>query len=181
MTRESRMIAILGIMAVVAVVALGLLAKRYAGLGELKSVDDLPPAVSAVEATNTEEDPAAVDPIEGFIVVRTEIVTKLSEDPGLRRRMEAELSGQAREAPSRAHYKLILDARMARDRGLEIAGIRAETYDRVRESFVAWKEDLEGADPELVAQFEANRERIDPLYLGDLEVLDQPGKKPAGS
>jgi hypothetical protein len=171
MTRESRMLIIIGGMAVVAVVVLGIMAKRYANMDpELKSVHDLGPAT---ETTVPETSPEWVDPIEGFITVRSEIVTKLNEDPGLKRRMEQQLSGQAREAPSRAHFKLIIDTKMARNRGLTTAGIAEADYHRVREAFVAWQENAEGADPGLVEKFEANRDRLDPLYLGDLEVLDQ--------
>jgi len=173
MTRESRMLLIIGAMAVVAVVALGLMAKRYANIEpEMKSVHDVKPVAESFSSEQSPP-PSWVDPIEGFIAVRSEIVNKLNEDPGMRRRMEQELSGNAREVPSRSHYSLIIGATMARNRGLSIAGIQEAEYHRVREAFVSWIRGEGDVDPELVEKFEANRERLEPLYLNDLEVLDQ--------
>lgn len=187
MTREARTLLVIGMLAVGAVVALGVMASRYSKMQPLKSVEDLEPAAEEVidrtagEATEPVEATANVaaeplDPVDAFIVVRKAVIEAIDADPGMKRRMAQELSGEARQTPSRLHYKILLDAKFAREETCERLGITVDEYHRVRESFIAWMGDEfaeKAAEPELVARFESRRAELEPLYLDLFETVDQ--------
>ena len=181
MTREARTLLVIGVLAVGAVVVLGLMASRYSKMQPLKSVDDLQPAGETVSgnaavAAESAVPASASAAVDAFVAVREAVIEAIDLDPGMKNRMIQELRGQARQAPSRMHYKILVDVKLARDQTCERQGIPVEEYHRVRESFIAWMGHEfaeQAAEPELAAEFESRRAELEPLYLDLLETVDQ--------
>jgi len=202
MTREARTLLAVALLAVAGLAALGFMASRYSKMQPLKSVEEVAPeppvigsapdesapdepadepggSVEADEPAPAAEEPAAApDPIDAFIEVRKAVIAAIDADPGLKHRMLQELSGQAREAPSRVHYRILIDVKFARDDTCKRLGMPVEEYQRIRQSFIAWMGNefvSKPADPALVVEFERRRAELEPLYLGLLETVDEGG------
>lgn len=157
MSRQTRTLLLVGLLAVGGVSVLAFLANRY----------------SAIQAADDEATAAAV---VGFITTRQAVIAALDAEPVLKAELAEELSGKARRIPSRMHYKLLITTRVAREQALAGIGMSEEDYHRVRQSFIAWmgfKFAETPADPKLVKEFERRREDLEPLYLDLLETVDQ--------
>ena len=150
MTRQSRMLLIVGAVGLGSVVVLMMMAQRYNSVLEERA--ERAKIRSATGSAATE----AQSLVDAFIAVRRELKQALDSS-----RLPAD-PGEVVLAP----------LRQARDRGLRTAELEHGAYLRIRTMYRNWK----GREPKLTPSFdrafETRRKTLEALDLGALEALD---------
>ena len=170
MSRESRLLLIIAVLAVLGVTSLALIADRYRRVlteapepprtGDSRR-GDRPVPLSA---------PSPEDAVTRFAAVRKEVRRAVDEnaegitsvvDPATGR-LRPELSEIVRHIADR---KLGMLARV---------GLSGAEYDRIRRAYLAWLRGEREVDETLRPSFESRRGLLEGLELGELEDLDVP-------
>jgi len=176
MTRESRILLVVGLLAALGVASLLLIADRYR---RLLPTGSRPPA-------RQEEIPAdlraaaAAEAVERFLAVRA--VVSRAVDTNRHALLAAsdprtgEVRGDVPEAVREAYRRA--GAEVGRRKAVELGrvGMTEREYDRLRLAYLAWGGAAADLDPALRAAFETRRARIAPLGLGAFERLDGSGR-----
>jgi len=170
MTREARLLLVLGVLAILGVTSLALLADRYR-----RVLTEAPEASRAdgsrhVDLPLPPLPPSSEDAVARFVAVRKEVVRAVGEHaPGIASaidpatgRLRSELS---EVIPRIADRKLSMLARV---------GLSGTEYDRIRWSYLVWLGGEGGGDETLRRSFESRRAMLEGLELGALEELDVP-------
>ena len=143
MSRETRILLVMAVLAVGGVTSLALMARRY-----VKILDVRPAAATRPVAPAA----AALVEVDAFIEVRRTI----------RRAIDAQSGGGSPAAPLRS----------ARDEGLRRSGMSSDRYARIRTLYREWREGRLAARHPLAYAFEQRRRELGELDLGDYEPLD---------
>jgi len=170
MTRESRLLLVIGVLAILGVTSLAVIADRYRRVltepPESPRVDDRRRGDLPLGSTA----PSSEDAVARFVAVRKEVRRVVDEnasgitsavDPATGR-LRPELSALV---PRVADRKLSMLARV---------GLSGAEYDRIRRAYLAWLRGEGGADEALRLSFESRRGLLEGLDLGALEELDVP-------
>jgi hypothetical protein len=174
MTRESRLLLIVGLLAILGVTSLALIADRYRRL-----LTEPPGASRSDESRRVEFPlppvaPSSEDAVTRFAAVRKEVKRAIDDNS---RAIESAvdpatglLKADAREELNRVIPR-IADRKLSM---LARVGLSGEEYDRIRRAYLAWLRGEGGLDEGLRRSFESRRSRLDELELGALEELDVP-------
>ena len=195
MTRPSRMLLVVSVMAVASVVVLWMLASRYRRMEPRRSVHELqvappdgtlvgtepnlPPEPGESQTTVESTDPTVPAELrsrmEAFITVRRGVKSILEEHPAAKRWVDPDTGKLLTELDFRntkLRAQLLGKVKMRQVELFHETGITGEEYGRVREVFRAWvKGGREEKDP-LESAFEIRREELESLYLGLMEPFD---------
>jgi len=156
MTRESRLLLFIGLLAVLGVTSLALIADRYRRM--------------FTETREATEAPSSEDAVSRFAAVRKEVLRAIEEhapevvsviDPAT-----GKLRNELGDAvPRIVDRKLTMLARV---------GMKGEEYDRIRRAYLAWLQGEGNIAKPLRRSFESRRTVLEALELGALEDLDVP-------
>jgi len=149
MTRQSRMLLIVGGVGLVSVVVLMTMAQRYNSVLEERFERG---KTGSASSTATE----AQGYVDAFITVRRELKQALDSS----------------ELPADPGEEALLPLRQARDRGLRTAQLDRSSYVRIRKMYRNWKSGEQPLTASFRRAFESRREALESLDLGALEVLD---------
>ena len=201
MTRQTRTLVIVAAIALVGLVSLGALARRYSQMTPTKSVADLAPGPISNAMTRfnppepvpppaepgpATEDPAAVsgqeppaaaeDPsgrlVDAFAGVRADVQAFHKQRPYLAQLWLEEFKGNVSEPAKMKNFQKLVAFRTAKEKALIREGIDLETYNRVRENYRAWLANTPTPDPALGAALESRRARLEEVSLGAYEPID---------
>lgn len=145
MTRQSRMLVVIGGFGLLAVVVLGSLAKRYE---QLLAPED------AAAAPGWRGDRFQQERVDGFVAVRSE----------LRRALD--------ESAADADEATLARLRETRDAALARIGMKPRAYLEVRSDWRRWRRDPSRVPANTAAAFERRREELETLDLGAYESTD---------
>ena len=170
MSRESRLLLIIGVVAVLGVTSLAVIADRYRRV--LTEAPEPPRAADSLRGDQPlpPSPPSSEDAVARFAAVRKEVRRAVDEnaqgitsvvDPATGR-LRPELSEIIRRIADR---KLSMLARV---------GLSGAEYDRIRRAYLAWLRGEGGGDETLRPSFESRRAMLEGLELGVLEDLDVP-------
>lgn len=173
MTRQSRMVLIIGVMAVIGVVVLALIANRYAKLAEKKSVKDLQQA-SAQEEPQAPGSGLPLDrQLEAFAAARSAIQVVLDEFPHSREVLVRDAMGEdVPEADVPSHALVLAKIRFQREKVFEETGLAKADYVRIRDQYRSWRSGEGEILPEWKEAFEAAPELAEKADLGRYDLLD---------
>lgn len=170
MTRESRLLLVIGVLAVVGVTSLALIADRYRRV--LTAASESPRADNSRRADLAlpSSPPSSEDAVARFAAVRKEVLRSVEENaPGVvsavdpaTGRLRPELS---EIVPRIADRKLGMLARV---------GLSGAEYDRIRRAYLTWLGGEGEVDETLRLSIESRRALLEGLELGTLEPLDVP-------
>lgn len=169
MTRETRMLLVVGLLSVVGVTSLALIADRYRRLlaedpephnrFESRTID-LPPPVPTVD-----------EAVARFAIVRgavREIVVE-NED-AIRTARDAETGALRPDVAAR----LLNEIRASKRSLLDRLGMTEREYEQIRDAYHRWRSGQGDLEAAFLESFEKRRDRLESLDLGDLESLDLP-------
>jgi hypothetical protein len=174
MTRETRILLVIGVLAVVGVMSLGLIADRYRRIlseaprsstsGEGRRPDlPLPPAA-----------PSSEDAVTRFVAVRKEVLRAVEDHA---RAIEAAVDPETGVLTTKARAELEDVMLRIAERKLGMlarVGLSGGEYDEIRRSYLKWRTGSEGLEDALRRSFESRRTLLEDLELGPLEELDVP-------
>jgi hypothetical protein len=184
LTRQSRTLLLLAVVAVLGLTALAMMAQRYGRIASQR----VPPAGPAIEAPKALPQPMpapdlqppveeratsdglAQRQVQAFLSVREAIQGIMDKHPAAMRSMLAELEGRTGTGKVKMHPEAILGLRTAKEKALASAGISREVYDRVREAYRARIEGRPAPDPALDAAL--SQRAVEAASLGSYERLD---------
>jgi hypothetical protein len=175
MTRESRILLVIGLLAVLGVTSLLMIADRYR---RLLAAEPRPQRASQGEASPELRAAAAAEAVERFLVVREVVVRAIGSnreplatttDP-----RTGELRGDASDEVRAAYGRTRAEIHRLKAVELGRLGMTEHEYDRLRLAFLDWLDGTEGLDEALRGAFEPQRTRLEDLRLGALEILDEP-------
>jgi hypothetical protein len=163
------MVIILVAIALIGVVTLALLARRYSQAFAERS------SVAAEEASGTivaEIGPTA-EAIDGFLAGRRAVIAHLDSDPVMKDSLCAEVRDDIADRERiKMYHAQLLQVRTKRASALIDTGLTEHDYFAVRERFRKWKAGDPSLEVEWAEVLEANRDRLDPVYLGACESID---------
>ena len=177
MTRESRLLLVIGLLAVVGVTSLLLIADRF------RRVVAAAPDVVQDSRDSPGEDAddglrraAAKDLVARFIAIRAAVAGIAIEH---RAALAAAVDPQTGRLRADASAELVdrhaqaVDAiRSRRAMAIDRHGMSEADYDGLRVAYLAWRSG-QAVDPVLQHEFDARRAQLEPLRLGPFESLDQ--------
>ena len=179
MTRESRLLLVISLLAVLGVATLFLIANRYRHL-----VEEVPAVVSGDSSgSGANEDlrrAAAKELVARFVAIRAAVAGMAIEhrdvlveavDPRTGR-LRADASAELAER----HAGAVDDIRSRRAMALNRHGMAEADYDRVRKACLEWWSGMP-VEPLLTREFEIRRRQLEPLALGPMESLDEPAPR----
>ena len=180
MTRESRLLLVIGIMAVVGLTTLFLIANRYRRL-----VEEVP-VVASRDSSDAGGDEqlrraAAKELVDRFVAIRAAVagiaiehrdVLVAAVDPRTGR-----LRTDATAELAERHARAVDAVRGRRATALDRHGMAEADYDRLRRACLEWWSGMP-VDPLLTREFETRRAQLERLALGPLESLDEAGPRP---
>jgi hypothetical protein len=156
MTRESRLLLVVGLLAVLGVTSLALIADRYRRL--------------LAETEETTAAPSAEDAVSRFAAVRREVRRAIDDNlPEVGSAVDP-ATGRLRSEVSAA-VPVIVDRKLTM---LSRVGMTGEEYDRIRRVYLAWLRGEGSVAEPLRRSFESRRAVLEELELGPLEDLDVP-------
>ena len=180
MTRESRLLLVIGVLAVLGVATLFLIANRYRGL-----VEGAPAVVSGESSdSGANEDlrrAAAKDLVARCVAIRAAVAGMAIEhrdvlleavDPRTGR-LRADASAELAER----HAAAVDAIRSRRAVALNRHGMAQADYDRLRQACLEWWSGMP-VDLLLTREFELRRAQLEPLALGPMEFLDEGAPSP---
>lgn len=170
MSRESRLLLIIGALAVLGVTSLALIADRYR-----RVLTEAPEAPRTGDSRRGDQPlplspPSSEDAVARFAAVRKEVRRAVDENA-------QGITSVVDPATGRLRPELGEIIRRIADRKLNMlaqVGLSGAEYDRIRRAYVAWLRGERGVDETLHPSFESRRELLEGLELGELEDLDVP-------
>lgn len=165
MSRQSRMLIIIGGMAILGVIALALVARKYqeyvpAGQGGNEVVQSVSNEMHNKLAT--------------FVRARNALKTSLDEAPYARDVLRDEMAGKETAQRPQSFDMVLLKAVMERRRVLRDYGMAYEEYAEIRDQYRAWRSDGDGLLQEWKQVFEqAEPDIIAAADLGEYDIMDQ--------
>lgn len=172
MTRETRILLVIGVLAVLGVTSLALIADRYRRLLTES------PRVSASDNRRrpglplSPAAPSSEDAVTRFAAVRKEVVRAIRDKaPAIETAVDPATGELAADAPEKLGPVIdhIVERKLTM---LTRVGLSGGEYDRIRGAYLAWLGHEDGAEKTLNRSFEARRSLLEGLQLGPLEELD---------
>ncbi len=192
MTRPMRTLLIIALIGVVAVIAPGLMAKRFASMAEpTLSIDEaiersqkaaaLQPDIEAGAADSSDPavvtpavvDTAAIEDVEDFIAVRTSYLAELENRPSVFHQMKIEIDDKMEDQNRNPmHLDATMELSLLRRIKMAEREMSLDTYLHVRESFRGYMAGEGTVDPALLPAFVQRRDQLEPIWLGAYEAAD---------
>jgi hypothetical protein len=181
MTRESRLLLVIGLLAVIGVTTLVLIANRYRRLVEAAPASAVARDSSGFGGNEDLRSAAAKDLVGRFVAIRAAVAGAAVEhrdvlleavDPRTGR-LRADASAELAE-----RHAVAVDAiRSRRAMALDRHAMAEADYDRLRRACLEWWSGMP-VDPLLTVEFEHRRAQLEPLALGPMESLDEAAPSP---
>jgi hypothetical protein len=171
MSRQGRTVLVIGIVALLGVVSLAVLAKRYGRLIPAAQPVQKPPAPAAPSAPEGAPDAAEVDrEVDAFLQARQVIRANLEKEYGpIEPRKTREPVRHARAEQDQALFRALVGIRLERDAKLQAAGVSMKRYREIRDAYRKWIDGKPVPDATLGAAFDR---RPDELLAADLAGFD---------
>lgn len=173
MTRQSRMVTILLVMAVVGIVALAMVAKRYQSLRETHSDPQIPETedVRPEQAQHVQGSLGIEEKLGLFVEIRTAVREVIDSKKKISDLLIMEWDGHS--VPD--HYStnvFLVHILMTRKTRLEEAGMANQEYMFIRDQYRAWSSGEGELLQEWREAFDSHAEMLEPADLGRYERLD---------
>jgi hypothetical protein len=169
MSRQARILLVIGVLAVLGVTSLALIADRYR-----RVLADAPRASTSEDGGGLGVPPSSEDAVTRFSAVRKEVLRAIADnaqaieaavDPATGELAADALDDLAPVIPRIVERKLGMLARV---------GLSGSEYDRIRRAYLVWLTGEEGIEESMGRSFESRRLLLEGLELGPLEELDVP-------
>jgi len=169
MSRQTRTLLAVAVLAIAGIVALAAVARRYASALPAKSVLDAPAADSAPRAAVVPGTAA----LEGFVAGRQAVKKLIDERPRIFRELldEANDRVEGRERV-RMHTFILAQLRGVRSEAAAARGLAEAGYIEIREQYRAWKSGGTSVDPAWRRVFEDHPELAASADLAEWDILD---------
>lgn len=167
MTRQSRMIIIIAVMALVGVVVLGFLARKYHEKLQPEAAQESPVVSRSAETTD-------LDPkIQGFLAGRKAVLAFLDENPPAKDSLCAEIRNDTADRDQVKMYNSVLwNLRVKRNLAASAQGLDEAGYAEVREYYRLWRSGDATLDGAWKAALDAREKDLAEIDMGDCDPLD---------
>jgi len=166
MSREARLLLVLGVFGVIAVVALGSMARRYRGVLEKREERQTVQAARVDSSRSRMHDRSIAPQIEAARSARIEVDSFIRVRRILRESLQVEATtDQAPQASSERLSEAMTPA-------LADAGLTPEAYQRVRGLYRSWKSGAGRVGEPFRSALNGRRADLDGVGLGPYESLD---------
>ena len=167
MSRESRLVVILAVMAVIGVSGLMVVANQYR---KALAVNTTPGSAAGEQASIR-----AIRLVDGFLAAREAAKAVIARYPGKIRQLTAVVTGDFSAVQGQrmsANADASSSYRIERFNALSAHRMTYEDYASVRAAWRAWRAGQPVGDPALLAAFQARRTALEDAALGPVEALD---------
>ena len=170
MSRESRLLLVIAVLAVLGVTSLALIADRYR-----RVLTEAPEPPRTGDSRRGDQPlalspPSSEDAVARFAAVRKEVRRAVDENAQGITSVVDPTTGQIRTELSEI-IRRIADRKLSM---LARVGLSGADYDRIRRAYLAWLRGERGVDETLNRSFESRRDLLEGLELDELEDLDVP-------